>query len=322
MRRYTIEKNDAGQRVDKFLSKAVKTLPPSLMYKYIRLKRIKVNSKRCEISQKLAVGDIVELYINDEFFDAPAPEELFKKAPTDIEIVYEDENIILIDKPVGLLVHEDDSESCDTLINRILHYLYDKGEYDPERENSFTPALCNRIDMNTSGIVIAAKNAESLRIMNQKIKDRELKKLYICAVHGTPKQKSATLKNYLVKDEKLNKVTVYNTPRPNAKTIITGYKVLHSTGRYSLVEVDLLTGRTHQIRAHMAHIGHALVGDTKYGTNAMNKDVSLKFQALCSYRLEFDFSTDGGILNYLDKKTFTVKKIPFVKELFGKDMIL
>lgn len=322
MRRYTIEKNDAGQRVDKFLSKAVKTLPPSLMYKYIRLKRIKVNSKRCEISQKLAVGDVVELYINDEFFDTPNTQELFKKAPSDIEIVYEDENIILVDKPVGLLVHEDDSESCDTLINRILHYLYDKGEYDPERENSFTPALCNRIDMNTSGIVIAAKNAESLRIMNQKIKDRELKKLYICAVHGTPKQKSATLKNYLIKDEKLNKVTVYNTPRLNAKTIITGYKVLHSTGKYSLVEVDLLTGRTHQIRAHMAHIGHALVGDTKYGTNAMNKDVSLKFQALCSYRLEFDFSTDGGILNYLDKKTFTVKKIPFVKELFGKDMIL
>ena len=322
MRRYTVEKNDAGQRVDKFLSKAVKTLPPSLMYKYIRLKRIKVNSKRCEISQKLAVGDVVELYINDEFFDTPAPEELFKKAPTEIEIVYEDENIILVDKPVGLLVHEDDSESCDTLINRILHYLYDKGEYDPERENSFTPALCNRIDMNTSGIVIAAKNAESLRIMNQKIKDRELKKLYICAVHGTPKQKSATLKNYLIKDEKLNKVTVYNSPRPNAKTIITGYKVLYSIGRYSLVEVDLLTGRTHQIRAHMAHIGHALVGDTKYGTNAMNKDVSLKFQALCSYKLAFDFSTDGGILNYLDKKTFTVKKIPFVKELFGKDMIL
>ena len=322
MRRYTIEKNDAGQRVDKFLSKAVKTLPPSLMYKYIRLKRIKVNSKRCEISQKLAVGDVVELYINDEFFDTPAPEELFKKAPTDIEIVYEDENIILVDKPVGLLVHEDDSESCDTLINRILHYLYDKGEYDPEKESSFTPALCNRIDMNTSGIVIAAKNAESLRIMNQKIKDRELKKLYICAVHGTPKQKTATLKNYLIKDEKLNKVTVYNTPRPNAKTIITGYKVLHSTGKYSLVEVDLLTGRTHQIRAHMAYICHPLVGDTKYGTNAMNKDVPLKFQALCSYRLEFDFSTDGGILNYLDKKTFTVKKIPFVKELFGKDMIL
>ena len=128
MRSFTVEKNDAGQRLDKFLSKAVKTLPPSLMYKYIRLKRIKVNSKRCEISQKLAVGDIVELYINDEFFDTPSPEQLFKKAPTELEIVYEDENIILVDKPIGLLVHEDDSENRDTLINRILLYLYDKGE--------------------------------------------------------------------------------------------------------------------------------------------------------------------------------------------------
>ena len=316
MRRYTIEKNDAGQRVDKFLSKAVKTLPPSLMYKYIRLKRIKVNSKRCEISQKLAVGDVVELYINDEFFDTPAPEELFKKAPTDIEIVYEDENIILVDKPVGLLVHEDDSESCDTLINRILHYLYDKGEYDPEKESSFTPALCNRIDMNTSGIVIAAKNAESLRIMNQKIKDRELKKLYICAVHGTPKQKTATLKNYLIKDEKLNKVTVYNTPRPNAKTIITGYKVLHSTGKYSLVEVDLLTGRTHQIRAHMAYIGHPLVGDTKYGTLKQNQGLPFKHQALWSYRLRLDFPTDAGELEYLRGREFQVKAVPFLEYFY------
>ena len=322
MKEFTIKKNDAGQRLDKYLTKSFPLLPQSIMYKYIRSKRIKVNGKRGEINYKLQENDVISLYINDEFFGSKEPKYDFLSAGKSLKIVYEDENIILVDKPVGLLVHEDDSENCDTLINRILHYLYDKGEYDPERENSFTPALCNRIDMNTSGIVIAAKNAEALRVMNQKIKDRELKKLYICAVHGTPKQKSATLKNYLVKDEKLNKVTIFNAPRPNAKTIITGYKVLHSTGKYSLVEIDLLTGRTHQIRAHMAHIGHALVGDTKYGTNAMNKDVSLKFQALCSYRLEFDFSTDGGILNYLDKKTFTVKKIPFVKELFGKDMIL
>ena len=167
--------------MDKFLAKAVPALPKNLLYKYIRLKRIKLNGKRCEISTKLSEGDSVQLYINDEFFpeDRDAAHS-FLNAPKEVEIVYEDENILLCDKPCGLVVHEDESGDRDTLIDRVLHYLYDKGEYDPDSELSFTPALCNRIDRNTSGIVICAKNAESLRILNQKVKDRELEKLYLC----------------------------------------------------------------------------------------------------------------------------------------------
>ncbi len=320
MKEYVISKNDAGQRADKFLQKAVKNLPASLLYKYLRLKRIKCNGKRCDRAQKLCEGDVLQLYLNDEWFETVPTELAFLKAPPEVKIVYEDENLILLDKPVGLLVHEDEEEDADTLIHRLLHYLYDHGAYDPKNEHSFAPALCNRIDRNTSGIVIAAKNAETLRIMNQKIKDRELKKRYLCAVFGTPEKKKDTLKAFLIKDEQENRVKIYSSPRPQAKTILTAYETLYTNGRYSLLKVDLLTGRTHQIRAHMAYIGHPLVGDTKYGTQKENRDLPLKFQALCSYQLEFCFTTDAGILSYLNHRIFKVTPPEFVRQLFGERM--
>jgi 23S rRNA pseudouridine955/2504/2580 synthase len=184
MKTFTIGPNDAGQRLDKFLRKAVPGLPASLMHKYVRLKRIKLNGARCEAARRLALGDRLELYVNDEFF-GPKAAAGFMDAPADVEIVYEDENVLLADKPAGLLSHEDASESADTLINRIRRYLHEKGEYAPENEQSFAPALCNRLDRNTGGIVIAAKNAEALRILNEKIKLREVTKLYLCLAHGT-----------------------------------------------------------------------------------------------------------------------------------------
>jgi 23S rRNA pseudouridine955/2504/2580 synthase len=199
MKELTIRGNDAGQRLDKFLQKAVKTLPQALLYKYVRMKRVKVNGKRSEIAYKLIEGDKVQLYINDEFFQN-RKENLFLSAPSKIDIVYEDENILLVDKKSGLVVHEDESGSPDTLVARIQHYLYDKGEYNPSQENSFAPALCNRIDRNTSGIVIAAKNAEALRILDEKIKLREIKKLYLCLTHGYFEKKSGLLEGYLEKD--------------------------------------------------------------------------------------------------------------------------
>lgn len=314
MRTIQINRNDANQRLDKFLSKRFKTMPKSLMYKYIRTKYIKVNGKRCEISTRLNEGDVITLYIRDEFFDEPQYDTYdFLKAPKNLDIVYEDENIVLLNKPTGLLCHPDENYHYDSLLARLQHYLYDKGEYNPKDENSFAPALANRIDRNTGGIVIAAKNSEALRILNQKIKDRELKKLYLCVVHGVPTKKQALLVDYLEKNEKQNRVYISKKPSEKSKTIKTKYTVLREFKDMSLVEVELLTGRTHQIRAHMAYIGHPLVGDGKYGTNKQNKNTSLKWQALCSYKLVFSFSTDGGVLNYLNGKSFEIKDIWFKK---------
>lgn len=310
MKEFTINKNDSGQRVDKFIEKAVPLLPKSLMYKYIRTKRIKLNGKRCEISTRLCENDLMQLYIGDEFFET-ASDRVFLSVPADISVVYEDENILLCDKKNGLVVHEDDENTADTLINRILHYLYNKGEYDPDRENSFTPALCNRLDRNTGGIVIAAKNAESLRILNEKIKERELEKRYLCITVGVPPKKSDTMTAYLEKDEKTKTVKVTDRKTPNNKTIITSYKVLKTDGKLSLVEVKLDTGRTHQIRAHFAHIGCPLLGDGKYGIGEVNRKYKIKTQALYSYKLKFTFRTDSGILSYLDGKEFEAENVWF-----------
>ncbi len=311
MKEFKINRNDSGQRVDKFLQKAVPRMPQSLMYKYIRMKRIKLNGKRCEISTRLNEGDVMQLYINDEFFDTAAETE-FLTAPPVLNIVYEDENILLVDKKNGLVVHEDDEKTSDTLINRILHYLYDKGEYKPEEENSFVPALCNRLDRNTGGIVIAAKNAESLRILNQKIKDRELEKRYLCITVGIPPKKHDTMTAYLEKNADGNTVKVTDKKTPSNKTIITTYDVLKTGGRLALVEVKLETGRTHQIRAHFAHIGCPLLGDGKYGINQVNREYKVKTQALYSYKLKFTFAgDDNGCLDYLNGREFTVKDVWF-----------
>ncbi len=319
MKSFTIAKNDAGQRLDKFITKAVPLLPQGLMYKYIRTKRIKVNSKRSEISYKLVEGDTVDMYINDEFF-APAKEHFdFLSASKKLDIIYEDENILLLNKKVGLLSHPDDTEYNDTLITRVKRYLYEKGEYDPRDEQSFTPSLVNRIDRNTGGIVIAAKNAESLRILNQKLKDRELEKYYLCVIHGSMKQKSGVLEGWLTKDEKKNKVTVSERRTDGAKQIRTKYSALAENGGLSLVEVELLTGRTHQIRAHFASVGHPLLGDGKYGSNALNKPLGYKKQFLYSYKLKFAFTTDAGILEYLNGRTFIAPEVWFKSEfLSGK----
>ena len=310
MKEFTINSNDSGQRTDKFIQKTLPNLPQSLLYKYIRLKRIKINGKKCEISTRLNAGDIVSMYINDEFFTQNKDYE-FLSAPSVLNIVYEDENILLADKKNGLVVHEDDENTVDTLINRILHYLYDKGEYSPDKENSFTPALCNRLDRNTGGIVIAAKNAEALRILNQKIKDREIEKKYLCITVGVPPKKSDTLTAYLEKDEKTNTVKVYDARRNGAKTIITTYRVLKEDGRLALLEVELGTGRTHQIRAQLAHIDCPLLGDGKYGINAVNREYSVKTQALYSYKLKFTFKSESGCLEYLNGKEFKVKDVWF-----------
>lgn len=314
LRTVTIQKNDGGQRLDKFLTKTYPNLPQSVLYKCIRTKDVKCNGKRCRISDRLKEGDVLSLYWQEEFFQKEEREYDFLKAPTALSILYEDENILLLDKKPGLIVHPDQNYHFDSLIARVQHYLYDKGEYRPEEENAFAPALINRIDRNTGGIVMAAKNAEALRIMNQKVKDRELHKFYLCVVCGRLREKEGVLSGYLEKNEAQNRVYISKKPSEGAKTIRTKYRVLEERRDFSLLEVELLTGRTHQIRAHFASIGHPLAGDGKYGTNAVNKKTGFPYQALYSYKLRFDFSTDGGILNYLDGREFTAEHIWFLPE--------
>ncbi len=314
MKEIMIRTNDAGQRLDKFLTKAFPNLPQAMMYKSIRKKDIKLNGKRCEISTRLQEGDRLTMYLKDEFFQTAPKEYDFLKAPLKLEIIYEDENLLLLDKKPGLIVHPDETYHFDSLIARVQHYLYQKGEYNPEAENAFAPALINRIDRNTGGIVMAAKNAETLRIMNQKVKDRELQKRYLCIVYGHMEQPEALLTGYLEKNEAQNRVYISQKPSPGAKSIRTRYRVLEEKSKFSLLEVELLTGRTHQIRAHLASVGHPLAGDGKYGTNAVNRETGFRFQALYSYKLKFTFTTPAGILEYLNGREATAKEVWFLKE--------
>ena len=317
MKEFTISANDAGQRLDRFLAKAVPLLPASLAQKYIRIKRIKLNGARADRDTRLNTGDVLQLYINDEFFDKPREDNAYLTVVNPkLDIVYEDEHILLVDKRPGLAVHpHDGADFGKTLIDHIQAYLYQKREWRPREENSFAPSLCNRIDRNTGGIVIAAKTAEALRVLNQKIKDREMDKRYLAIVEGTPKPREGSLKGYLFKDAKNNKVFVTDKPQPGAKTCQTNYKVLATAQGLSLVECELITGRTHQIRAQFAHAGHPLLGDGKYGK--LDKRFDRKIQALYSYKLTFRFTTEAGSLEYLNGRSFQVEKVDFVEEYFG-----
>ena len=316
MKEITIGPNDAGQRLDRFLAKAVPLLPASLAQKYIRLKRIKLGGKRVDRDTRLNTGDVLQLYINDEFFDKPREDNAYLAVATPkLNIVYEDDHILLVDKRPGLAVHpHDGAEYGRTLIDHIQAYLYQKKEWRPREENAFTPALCNRIDRNTGGIVIAAKTAEALRVMNQKIKDRELDKRYLAIVEGTPKPRDGSLKGYLFKDAKKNRVFVTDTPQTGSKSRQTNYKTIVSKNGLSLVECELITGRTHQIRAQFAHAGHPLLGDGKYGK--LDKRFDRNYQALYSYKLTFTFSTEAGSLEHLNGKSFQVDQVDFVEEYF------
>ena len=318
MKEFDIGKNDAGQRLDRYLAKAVPLLPAQLAQKYIRIKRVKRNGRGARRDDRLCVGDTLQLYINDEFFETPSRENAFLSVfKPQLDIVYEDENLLLVNKRPGMVVHPDDRERVNTLVTHIQAYLYQKKEWSPYWEHSFAPALCNRIDRNTGGIVIAAKNAETLRIINDKIRDHELTKRYLCITLGAPRPPAGEVENFLRKDEKKKQVFVFHKPVPGAKTAVTRYKTLQRRGELALVEVELLTGRTHQIRATMADLGCPLLGDGKYGNGEKNRGYGETRQALYSYQLTFDLPTDAGILNYLRGRTFQVEQVPFREKYFG-----
>ena len=317
MKEFTIGPNDAGQRLDRWLAKAVPLLPAPLAQKYLRLKRIKRNGKGAKRDVRLEQGDVLQLYINDEFFEIPNEDNAFLRVDRPrLDILYEDEHLLLLNKRPGQVVHPDDKEQVNTLITHIQAYLYQKKEWSPYRENAFSPALCNRIDRNTGGIVIAAKTAEALRVMNQKIRDRELQKLYLCVIHGEMEPQEGQLKGYILKDGDKAQVKVYDKPVPGGKTAVTLYRTLKTRNGLSLLECDLITGRTHQIRAQFAAAGHPLLGDGKYGRERDGKRYDRKYQALCSYKLRFAFTTDAGALEYLNDREWTVENVDFVAEYF------
>jgi len=317
VRKFVANKNDSGQRLDKFIKKVLKFAPDSLIYKCIRKKRIKVNGKREDESYKLCEGDVLEFYVNDDlFFDAEEVSKAFLKIKADLEIIYEDRNLMLINKKPGITVHNDESENFNTLINHIQSYLYNKGEFDHENELSFKPSLCNRLDRNTGGIIIAAKNAEALRAINHSIKYGEIEKKYLCVALGQFTEMEKRLRAYHFKDEVKKEVQIKAQKQAGYKEIVTEYKVLKELSlngvKCSLLEVNLVTGRTHQIRAHLAYMGHPLAGDGKYGRNEENRRIGARYQYLYSYKLKFKVKDKDSFLHYLNHKEFSVSDIPFL----------
>ncbi len=322
MKELIIDKNESEQRLDRFLKKYLKEAPNSFIYKMIRKKNIKLNGKRAQIDTILAKGDTVQLYLSDETIEKFRGEDEIIKSTFKPKIVYEDNNIILMNKPVGILSHSEKKNSYDNMVDSMINYLYLKGEYNPKLEKTFVPAICNRLDRNTSGIIIGAKNSQTLRLINEALRNNYIDRYYKTIVIGEIKEEKI-IEGYLTKDGELNKVEVSKKEDEDSKKISTRIKPLITKSEYSLLEIQLLTGRTHQIRAHLAYIGHPIIGDFKYGNRQINeyfkKEFGLKNQILHGYKVIFN-GLDKP-LNYLNQREFTSSPgntyISIERKLFG-----
>ena len=310
MKEININQNDSNQRFDKFLFKYFNTAPKSFIYKMLRKKRIKLNGSKAEGGEILRDGDTITMYLSDETISSFMEEKSVPKAERHFGIVYEDDNVIISEKPAGLLTHPQNNTDRDTLIDQILYYLYQKGQYNPSKESTFTPALCNRLDRNTGGIVLAGKNLMALQELNNAIASRKIQKFYITMVCGRLEEEKEFF-GYHLKDDKTNQVKVLKKYVPGSSKIFTKVRPLVSNDKYTLLEVELITGKSHQIRAHLRAMGHPVVGDRKYGDEKVNKTMRDKFglnnQFLYAYKVVFN-QNEGG-LSYLYKKEF-ISKLP------------
>lgn len=310
MIKITIEQNDANQRLDRFLRKYLNDAPLSYIYKCIR-KDVKINGKHGKEDSILEEGDELTLYIPDQDIRKFRSKKKISKAKKQFKIAYEDENILIAEKPFGLLTHGDSHEKKNTLSNQVIDYLIQQGDYNPRIEKTFTPAPANRLDRNTTGLVLFGKTADSLRTLNHLFRERDaISKYYITIVKGSLKDE-LVLKDKLIKDNERNKVEILPQDNDSGRSITTIVRPLKTGKSYSLVEAELITGRTHQIRAHLKSAGYPLIGDSKYGIKDVNRMVSEKFglntQLLHAYRVSF--GNVEGSLSYLSGMEFR-SKIP------------
>lgn len=320
MKKISITQLEEGQRIDKFLHKYFKEAQKSFVYKMLRKKRIKLNGKKAAGSERLNSGDCIELYLSDETINNLSKNNI-KHIDIHFTVIYEDEQIMIVNKPVGLLSQKDNTKE-DSLSEEIISYLLSKKEYTIEQLKGFKPAICHRLDRNTSGLIIAGKTIQALQTISMLIQERKLIKYYKCIVAGEVKNID-TIKGYLLKDEKTNKVQLYNYKKDNANYIHTCYEPIVSNVKYTLLNVQLITGRTHQIRAHLANIGHPIIGDYKYGkadiNNYFKKNYQLNFQWLHAYKIIFPKLNEP--FSYLSNKTFEAKPskkfLDIQKKFFG-----
>ncbi|MGL5245157.1 MAG: RluA family pseudouridine synthase [Sarcina sp.] len=314
--RIEIGTNEAGQRLDKFLRKYLKDVPLSAIFKALRKGDIRVNGKKQKEKYSLAQGDVIEIKYLQSVVSKEKRKLNFQQVDaSSLQIVYEDENILLVEKWPGVLVHSDSKNGTPTLTDYVLSYLYKKGDYVPENEITFTPASCNRLDRNTSGIVFFGKNFEALKILNELIRDRKVKKYYCALVKG--KIKPGKYEAYITKDEENNLSQVFDSPRPNTKKIAMEVNVLQTNGAYSFLELELITGRSHQLRAHLAYLGNPIIGDYKYGDNKYNSFFDNKFglgyQFLYAYKVIFKDVPEK--FSYLKNKTIAQGLPPMFKKI-------
>ena len=312
MKSFTAGPNENGVRLSRFVEGVTKDMPRSMMYKAFRNKRIKVNGKRAEPDTRLSAGYLIELYINDEFFPVgkPTAKTAKPRRQPPVTVVYEDENFAVLYKPAHLLCHSDRTGDAN-LVDAFASYLEAKGEYDPHAEKRFAPALCNRLDRGTEGLVLAAKSYAALRDLNAIIRDDMMKKEYLTITVGAPPQ--GRFVAWLQHSEKNNKVRIHARESEGYKQIITEVTVIRQAGPFALCRIGLITGRTHQIRAHLAYLGHPVLGDIKYGNHKMNERTGLKTQALCAQRLTFGRIPEGNTLQYLSGRVIKLNDPEIVK---------